>query len=152
MRNIQLAKSLGWTSLAVGAIELAATRWLEDEMGVGNHHTLIRSFGLREIAAGVTILSQPGLNATLASGLWGRVAGDAVDLAMLGVAASNTNRPRGLAVVIGIVLAVTGLDILVASLIQADLQHATTVATAARNRVRPSSAIPAGQVEQASGI
>jgi hypothetical protein len=143
MSNIKLARSLGWTSLAIGAVEIAATRWLENEMGVGDHHTLIRSFGIREIAAGFTILSQPGMNQTLANGLWARVAGDAVDLAMLGIAAPSTRRPSGLIAIAASVLAVTGLDIFVATRIQADIHHASSVATAARERVAAISATTA---------
>ncbi len=142
MSNIQAARALGWTSLAVGATEIIATRWLEDQMGVGNNHTLIRAFGVREIAAGVTILQQPGVNKTLAAGLWARVAGDALDLALLGLAGLVTRNPKGLGVIVGIVLAVTGLDVVVAARVQAELAHAAAVSTAARQRVTPTAAVP----------
>ena len=143
MSNIQMARVLGWTSLAVGALEITATRKLEDEMGIDDHHTLIRAFGIREIAAGVMILSQPGITDALANSLWARVAGDAADVAMLGIAASTTRRPTGLMAIIAIVLAITGLDIFVASRIQTDLNDAKVVSADARNRVTPMAARPA---------
>ncbi len=144
MSNIQAAKLLGWTSLAVGAAEIVATRQLEEVMGVGEHRTLIRAFGVREIAAGVSILSQPGLNKSLAFALWARVAGDAADLALLGVSTKTTTNPKGLGAIMAIVLAVTGLDIVVASRIQGQLAHVAEVSEAARRRVTPTSATPNG--------
>ncbi len=58
--NFQAARSLGWASLVVGGIEIGATRWLESQLGVDKNDGLLRAFGAREIAAGVTLLSQPG--------------------------------------------------------------------------------------------
>ena len=144
MSNVQAAKLLGWTSLAVGATEIVATRQLEEVMGVGEHRTLIRAFGVREIAAGVSILSQPGPNKSLAFALWARVAGDAADLALLSIATKTTDNPRGLGAIMAIVLAVTGLDVAVASRIQGQLAHVKKVSEAARRRVTPTSATPNG--------
>src|SRR5206468_1920913 len=110
--NFQAARALGWASLAVGLTEIVATHWLEDELGVDDHDTLIRSFGVREIAAGAMILAQPGINQNLATGLWSRVAGDAADLAVLAKAAKSTRNPRGLAAITSLVAGITGLDIL----------------------------------------
>jgi len=149
--HIQLAKWLGWTSLAVGATELAATRWLEKQMGVRKHETLIQAFGVREIVAGVSILAQPGLNRNLAASLWARVAGDALDLAALGLAGTRTRNPKGLATITGIVLAVTGLDVLVATGVQRDLRQATEASRRARARVQPAIANPNGAVAVEQG-
>lgn len=142
MSNVQLAKMLGWTSLAVGATEIAATRWLQDELGVEGHETLLRAFGAREIAAGVAILAQPGLNRSLAAGLWARVAGDALDLVMLGLAARESRRPSGLAAITAVVLGVTGLDLVVAAGVQRELAAAARLSVAARRRVTPTQALP----------
>jgi uncharacterized membrane protein len=62
---------------------------------------------VREILAGLGVLTQPRRPAPL----WGRVAGDAIDLAMLGVAAATkrTSAPR-LAGAIAAVAGVTALD------------------------------------------
>ena len=140
--NIKAARFLGWTSIAVGVVEIAATRWLEEEMGIDDHEPLIRAFGAREIAAGMTILAQPGLNRALAGGLWSRVAGDTVDLAALGNAARSTRNPSGLSTITSLVLAITGIDILVALRVQFDLHRAAKVSRSARRRVQPTNAIP----------
>jgi hypothetical protein len=134
--NIKAAKMLGWTSLAVGATELLATGWLEEMMGVDGHGTLIRSYGVREIAAGATLLNQPGLNKTLVGGLWGRVAGDVVDILTLGAAVKRTRRPGGLAAITAIVLGVTGLDLLVATIAQCDLLRGSAISSRAKARVQ----------------
>jgi len=142
--NIKAARLLGRASFAVGATELCATRWLEKTMGVDDHATLIRAYGLREIAAGFTILNQPGLNKPLVGGLWSRVLGDVVDLASLGAAAKSTRRPEGLAAVTALVLAVTGMDVVVASVAQCELARASKISAAARARVQPTAAVPNG--------
>jgi hypothetical protein len=149
--NIQAAKVLGWASLAIGATELAATDWLEDQMGVDDHRGLIRAFGLREIAAGVTLLAQPGLNKTLAGGMWARVAGDALDLVALAAAAPTTRRPMGLAAVAAMVVGVTVADVFVGLGVQGDLARATARSAAARQRVTPTSATPTGAVPVEDG-
>jgi hypothetical protein len=106
----RVAVGLGWFSIGLGLAELAApgkiTRWL----GVGDHAKLVRSYGLREIAAGVGILT----NSKIAPHLWGRVAGDAVDLASLGAALRDEDSNRqAVTLAIGAVVGVTLLDILV---------------------------------------
>lgn len=145
--NVQAAKALGWASLVIGAVELVATDLLQDTMGVEEDHgTLIRAFGAREIAAGLTILAQPGLNKTLVGGVWARVAGDALDLGALAVTAATTRRPVGLAAIAGLVLGATALDVLVAVGLTKDLAAATAKSAAARARVRPTAAQPNGLV------
>lgn len=147
--TIKAARLLGWTSIAVGVTELAATKWLEEEMGVDDHDGLIRGYGVREIAAGVMILSQPGLNKQLAAGLWSRVVGDAMDIFTIAQASQTTQNRRGLSSILTIVLAVTGLDVLVATRTQLDLAKAKAVAMRARQRVTPTSAIPNGPLLKA---
>lgn len=105
----RLAAGLGWFSVGLGLVELAApgriTRWL----GPGGNEALVRAYGLREIGAGVGIL----LGSRLAPLLWGRVAGDALDLATLAAAlrGKEANR-RNLAIAIGAVAGVTLLDVI----------------------------------------
>ena len=103
----RLAVGLGWFSIGLGLAELLATDRLEEWLGVENSK-LIRGYGVREIAAGVGIL----MGSRIAPFVWNRVAGDAVDLASLGVAfrESDSNR-RNLAIAVGAVLGVTALDI-----------------------------------------
>ena len=86
-----LAKALGWFSIALGAAEVLAPRALGRALGVGSHPGLMRGLGLREIASGVGILSQR----RQAPWLWSRVAGDAMDLALLGTALKANGNARG---------------------------------------------------------
>jgi uncharacterized membrane protein len=102
-----LAKGLGWFSLAVGLLAVVAPRRLAHGIGVRNHPRLLRLVGLREIASGIGILGgNPGW-------LWSRVAGDAMDLAMMGAAfAGRGTRSVPLGVATGSVAGVAILDTL----------------------------------------
>jgi uncharacterized membrane protein len=108
----RLARGLGWFSLGLGFTELLAPKAIAKISGVSNAHTgLIRLYGLREIAAGVTIFSQK----RPAGGVWSRVAGDALDLASLGKAFTSPHANRGrVAFATANVLAVTALDLIAA--------------------------------------
>jgi hypothetical protein len=105
-----LARGLGWFSIALGAAEVLAPERMGRMMGLDRRHSMLRGFGLREIAAGVGVLAarRP------APGMWARVAGDAMDLAALAAALRRrrSRRTRMLAA-IGAVAAVTLLDVLV---------------------------------------
>jgi uncharacterized membrane protein len=73
---------------------------------------LIQIFGIREIASGVAIFMQGDQPATA---LWSRVAGDALDLASLGIAlASPDSNKARVGFATANVLAVTALDLLCA--------------------------------------
>jgi uncharacterized membrane protein len=108
----RLARGLGWFSIGLGMAELLAPRAIASISGVSNKHTgLIRLYGLRELAAGVAIFSQK----QPAAGLWSRVAGDALDLASLGMAFTAPDAKRGrVAFATANVLAVTALDLVAA--------------------------------------
>lgn len=108
----RLAKGLGWFSIGLGVTELLAPRFIANISGVPNSRTgLIRLYGLREIAAGVAIFSQK----EPAAGVWSRVAGDALDLASLGMAFTSPDAKRGrVAFATANVLAVTALDLICA--------------------------------------
>jgi uncharacterized membrane protein len=108
----RLARGLGWFSLGLGLSELLAPKAIAKISGVSNAHTgLIRLYGLREIAAGVTIFSQENP----AAGVWSRVAGDALDLASLGKAFASPRANKGrVAFATANVLAVTALDLIAA--------------------------------------
>lgn len=101
------ATALGWFSLALGAAELLAPRLLSNRLGLRGRATLMRLYGLREVGAGVGLLSKRNRSAWL----WARVAGDALDLATLAAARPTRGRALGLAAVAG----VTVLDIASAS-------------------------------------
>ena len=107
-----LARGLGWFSVALGIAELVAPRALDRAIGAGVHPSITRLCGLRELVAGVGLLTRPDPEPWL----WWRVAGDGIDLALLGGAlfdAEGDERAR----LIGSALAVAGvtaLDVYVA--------------------------------------
>ena len=109
----RVARGLGWFSIGLGLAELLTPGLIARLCGGQGRHTgLIRLYGLREIAAGLMIFSQGNKPA---SGVWSRVAGDALDLATLAAAAVNprTNK-AGVAFGTLNVLGVTALDVLCA--------------------------------------
>lgn len=108
MNDYKLARALGWFSIGLGVAELVAPRKLTRALGVGRHNTLVRGYGLREIATGVGLLTQ----AKKAPWLWARVAGDALDLGTLAAGARRSNRTKWIAAAMGSVAAVAALDIL----------------------------------------
>lgn len=104
-----LSRGLGWFSLALGLGELAMPRTLARLIGVdpdGFTPVILRAMGAREIAAGAGVLLQPRRPLPL----WARVAGDIVDLSLLGLAA-GTKRTGG-ARLLGAVAAVAGVTAL----------------------------------------
>jgi uncharacterized membrane protein len=102
------ARALGWLGVTLGAAELLAPRAVGALIGVDRPWTL-RTLGMRELASGAGILAQPGQPAWL----WSRVAGDAIDLALLAAAWRSSAGRRGrLAAATGTVVLVTALDVL----------------------------------------
>jgi hypothetical protein len=88
-----VADGLGWFSIALGAAELAAPRALDRWLGIGDHETTTRLYGLREIGVGAGIL----LSRDPTPWLWARVAGDVLDLASLAPALDRHNPQRHIA-------------------------------------------------------
>ncbi len=106
------AQGLGVFSIALGVAELAFPGTIARTFGLDGRHNLVRSYGVREIAAGIGAL-QP--NPTPA--LWSRVAGDVLDLATLatGRRAEDGAKRRNAAVAMIAVGAITLVDVLVAA-------------------------------------
>jgi uncharacterized membrane protein len=86
-RDQRLAKALGWFSIGIGIAGLLAPRRMSQTAGVDSHPMLMRAIGVREITSGVGILSERKPTGWL----WSRVAGDAMDLALLGVAVRSAS-------------------------------------------------------------
>ena len=108
MNEERVARALGWFSIGLGLTEFVAGRALGRSLGMEDRTGLIRAFGLREISAGVGILSQPRPTGWM----WARVAGDAMDLAALGSACTSDNPERdNVAAAIGAVAGITAIDI-----------------------------------------
>src|SRR5436309_1924524 len=57
-RGDQLTKALGWFSIGLGVAQLLAPRAMSRASGMAYHPVLMRAVGVREITAGVGILSQ----------------------------------------------------------------------------------------------
>jgi uncharacterized membrane protein len=113
-----LARGLGWFSIGLGLAELLAPRGVAKVAGMRGNTTLIRLFGLREIASGIAIFAG---GRRPAGPVWSRVAGDALDLACLGAAYANPGNDKArLTFATANVLAVTALDVLCARQLSAD--------------------------------
>ena len=105
----QLVRGLGWFSIGLGLTQLLAPRMLCRFIGVKPRSGLVRLLGLREIASGVGLLTQPEPLPWLKS----RVAGDAMDLGLLGAAFLDERSNAGqLALATTAVASVTALDVL----------------------------------------
>jgi uncharacterized membrane protein len=107
----QLAGALGWFSIGLGVAEVLAPEKIAHWVGASSQadkSNLVRWCGFREIASGLAILTRQNP----VGGIWGRVAGDLMDLAALGavVVSKEGNRTRA-ALAAGAVLGVTALDV-----------------------------------------
>lgn len=108
-KNDPLAHGLGWLSVGLGAAELLLPGGLASLVGVRKHRLLFRLLGIRELASGVGILTRK--NST--PWLWSRVAGDAMDLALLGTAFVLPGTKHGrVAAAAAAVAGVTVLDVM----------------------------------------
>lgn len=81
----QLARMLGWFSIGLGLAQVLAPGGVARLIGTRQHPRVMRAVGAREIINGVGILQQRRPSGWL----WTRVAGDAMDLALLGMAARS---------------------------------------------------------------
>jgi uncharacterized membrane protein len=108
----RLAAGLGWFSLGLGLAEMAAPDVVARLMGAvptGRMRTTLRVMGAREVAAGLGILMRPDPTV----GVWSRVAGDAVDLALLGAAFTGDHNDRSrTALATAVVAGVTAADVI----------------------------------------
>jgi len=106
-----LTTALGWVSIGLGLTQILAPRQLAEAIGVSDHPTMMRSLGLREITAGVGILA----SREPSHWLWARVAGDAMDLALLGAAFKADKRDGArLSTTTAMIAAIAALDALAA--------------------------------------
>ena len=107
-----LTTALGLFSIALGLTQILAPRGVARLIGVRTDRGLMPMLGLREIATGIGILSQPGPAGWVAA----RVAGDVMDLALLAAASKQRRANRGrLAGAAAAVLGVTALDVICAA-------------------------------------
>ena len=90
VKTKRVALGLGYFSLALGALEVAAPGRLARWLGVDNKaaKNTIFAFGLREIAAGTMLLRGPAVS----TNVWNRVIGDVIDAGSLALAMGSSNR------------------------------------------------------------
>jgi uncharacterized membrane protein len=136
-RAERLAKGLGWLSLGLGIAHLARPRAVS-RFALGGHDRRKRdamiAVGVREVAAGIGILTRR----RPAGWLWARVAGDVIDLALLGASFRTKNTRsshlmRSMAGVVG----VTILDVVAG----VQLSRGNHVATRGRRPLRVTKSI-----------
>ena len=112
-----LAKGLGWFSIGLGLAELVAPQALCRALGLQGRETLVQVYGAREIATGVAIL----MSHDPTPWIWGRVGGDAIDLATLATGFREGNQSEGnLTLGIAAVAGVMVLDVVCAQGLTAD--------------------------------
>lgn len=111
----KLAYQLGWCSIALGVVELLASRRVARTFGMHGQERLIRAYGVREVVKGVGLLTSP--NPT--PWLWGRVAGDALDFATLAYAYRTSPKRRNLAIAMANVAGAVAVDALAAQQLRA---------------------------------
>jgi hypothetical protein len=104
--NDTLARGLGWFSIGLGLAEILMPRAMARGLNMRGRERLLALYGLREIATGVGLLAA----SRRTPWMWGRVAGDALDIATL---ASRVQPGRRLGPAIGLaaVAGVTALDV-----------------------------------------
>jgi hypothetical protein len=98
-----LADALGWFSIGLGVAEVLMPRLVARGVGMTGNHAVLRACGLREIATGIGILSSRDKSPWM----WGRVGGDALDIAALGVLGHNRGRSTAM---LGALAGVAALD------------------------------------------
>jgi hypothetical protein len=110
--DVTAARGLGWASIAIGLTEMLMPKQVEQWLGVGNgkNTAILRVLGAREIAQGIDILSHDDPT----PGVWARVAGDALDSVVLGIAGRKTRNPGGYATITAMVMAIGALDLIFA--------------------------------------
>lgn len=112
-----LARGLGWFSIGLGLAEILAPRALCRALGMGGREALVQAYGAREVATGAAIL----MSHDPTPWIWGRVAGDALDLATLATGFEGDNPRAGtLALATAAVAGVTLADIVCVQGLTAD--------------------------------
>lgn len=115
--------ALGLLSLALGAAEVLGGKRIARSYGARRHSSIVRAFGVREIATGALMLARP----TSSVGPMLRVAGDLLDLCAIG--ATSQRRHASRKAVIGgaaFVLAALAADVAAAVAMRGNEKRAAT--------------------------
>jgi len=115
-----LARGLGLFSIALGVAEVVAPRALARALGMKGQEGLIAAYGMREIATGIGILASKDPTPWI----WGRVAGDGLDLATLATGLEGNNPKKGnVGIALAAVAGVTALDVYCAQALSSESPH-----------------------------
>ena len=115
--DTEVARGLGWASIGIGLTEVLAPRRVNHMLGLEDtpdRRGTLRVLGVREICQGIGILAESRGNEKMQAGVLARVAGDVLDSAALGMAATKTQKPFSFAVVSAMVLGIGLADLLCA--------------------------------------
>src|SRR5688572_593202 len=107
--DTEFARGLGWASIGIGLTEILAPRQVNNMLGLEDtpaRRGTLRVMGVREICQGISILTEDRANEKMQAGVYARVAGDLLDSAALGVAATKTKKPFSFAVVTAMVMGI----------------------------------------------
>jgi len=105
-----LSSALGWFSVALGAVEFLAAEEVCEILGMEGQVGLVRLYRVREVVKGAGILGRRRPTGWI----FGRVAGDILDLATLGANLPDNRRRRNVLVAMGAVGGVMALDLVCA--------------------------------------
>jgi hypothetical protein len=141
--DLALARGLGVVSIGLGLIDAFGRRGVSAKTGIRNEG-LVGLYGMREIATGVGLL----IARNPMPWVWGRVAGDALDLGTLagGVTPRNPQRKGALAGLL-MVVGVVAIDMALAIRLHGAAEHAAQTRVSYATR----SGFPAG-VAKAWGV
>jgi hypothetical protein len=104
----RLAEGLGYFSIALGVTELLAPKAVCEAVGLDGYETLVRAYGAREVANGLAILTSHDPTPWI----WGRVIGDAADIATVAMGLQDGNPKKDNTVLaLAAVAAVTAVDL-----------------------------------------
>lgn len=108
----RVAHGLGLFSIGLGLAEMTFPGSVGRAVGLNGRESLLRSYGAREIASGLAALTP-----NAAPAIWARVAGDLLDIATLAsaVGSDNLERRQKARTAMAVVVAVTVVDIVVAT-------------------------------------
>lgn len=112
-----LARGLGWFSIGLGLAEVLAPHRLARALGMRGQEHVFQAYGWREIATGIGILAAKDPTPWI----WGRVGGDALDLATLAGGFHDHNRRKdNVGLALAAVAGVTALDVYCATALSSD--------------------------------
>ena len=140
------ARGLGWFSVGLGLAECLMPRAVARAVGMAGRESVVRAYGLREIATGVGLLASRDPEPWL----WGRVAGDALDLATIAAARREEGADRAAANIAMLAVAqVAAVDVACAAALarrRGEGQRAQRLRAELRYRDRSGFSKPVGQM------